>query len=530
MNELNSQTIAVTVFTDRARVTRRATTPLAPGLHTLAFGNLPLALLPDSVRASGRGTARARLLGVNARREHFAETPAEAARDLERQIEDLEAQDAGLAARLGVLDNEEANLAALGGQAEMYARGLALRSRPAEEVIGLLGALTARVQQLETQKLDLNRERRSLGRELDRLRRELKAMQGARPRERWSAEVELECREAGDLDIELTYVVTGAGWHPLYDLRLSDAGLELTYLGQVFQQTGEDWAGASLTLSTALPALSLVIPELDPWFVEPLLPRPAAPKRAMAATAMRAPVSPMQAAPAPALTAAPETMPVREFIETEASQAEVAVSGAAVTYRVGGSVDVPGDGTPRKTTIAVFRLSPALDYVTAPKLADAAYRRAKVTNESPYVLLPGPAQLFEADEYLGATALELTSPGQEFELVLGADERVRVKRELKARDVDKRLVADRRRVRYAYEIEVENLLDAEQTVYVRDHIPVSRHEDIKVKLEFLDPKVIEQSELNLLEWKLTVGKGQKRTIRYEYAVEAPRAMQVRGLE
>ena len=192
-------------------------------------------------------------------------------------------------------------------------------------------------------------------------------------------------------------------------------------------------------------------------------------------------------------------------------------------------MDVPGDGSPRKSTIAVFRLSPDLDYVTAPKLADAAYRRAKVKNDSAYTLLPGGAQLFEGEEYLGATALELTSPGQEFELVLGPDERVRVERDLKAREVDKRFVGDRRRVRYAYEITVENLRESDQSVTVRDHIPVSRHEDIKVKLEFSDPKPSEQSDLNLMEWKLNVGKGQKRTIRYDYSVESPRAMDVRGV-
>jgi uncharacterized protein (TIGR02231 family) len=215
-------------------------------------------------------------------------------------------------------------------------------------------------------------------------------------------------------------------------------------------------------------------------------------------------------------------------VVAEVAQAVVGEAGAAVTYRVGGRTDIPGDGTPRKTTIAVFNLKPKLDYVTAPKLADAAYRRATVTNVSQYMLLPGSAQLFEGEEYLGATALEATSPGQEFELVLGADERVRVKRELKAREVDKRFVGDRRRLKYAYEIEVENLLDGDRTIFVRDHIPVSRHEDIKVKLEFCDPKPTEHTELNLLEWKLVVGKGQKRTIRYECSIESPRAMEIRG--
>ncbi len=325
--ELDSRTVAVTVFPDRARVTRRAKTALTPGLHTVAFRDLPLALVPDSVRAAGRGTAGARLLGVNAHREHFAETPAEAARDLERRIEELEDQDAALVARLSVAETEAANLAALGSQAEMYARGMALRNRPADEIVGIMGRLGSRTQQLASQKLETQRERRTLGRELDRLRRELKAMQGARPRERWRAEVELECSQAGELEVDLTYVLTQAGWRPLYDLRLEEAGLAITYLGQISQTTGEDWNGVSLTLSTALPALSLVIPELDPWYIEPHWPRPPSPKVAMAGGVVRAAVAAPTAAPPPPAKEAP---PVQPYKEAEVGQAEVGAAGAAV--------------------------------------------------------------------------------------------------------------------------------------------------------------------------------------------------------
>ena len=168
--------------------------------------------------------------------------------------------------------------------------------------------------------------------------------------------------------------------------------------------------------------------------------------------------------------------------------------------------------------------------MTAPKLEPVAYRRAEVKNTSEYTLLPGAVQLFEGDEYLGATRLDFVAPGQTFELALGADERLRVARKLAARDVDKAFIlGDRRRIRYAYTIELENLRDAAQVIVVRDQIPVARDEQIKVKLEQADPKPTEQTELNLLDWKLTLDRGAKRTLRYEYSVEHPRAMDIVGI-
>jgi hypothetical protein len=64
----SSHTVEVVVFPDRARVTRRGAIALEAGLHRIEFSDLPLAIQADSLRAAGRGSAAAVLLGVEARR------------------------------------------------------------------------------------------------------------------------------------------------------------------------------------------------------------------------------------------------------------------------------------------------------------------------------------------------------------------------------------------------------------------------------------------------------------------------------
>jgi uncharacterized protein (TIGR02231 family) len=281
----------------------------------------------------------------------------------------------------------------------------------------------------------------------------------------------------------------------------------------------------ALTLSTARPALALVIPELDPWYVGP---RPAPiPIPKMAAPAMAA-GAPMMAAREAGFEARDLSLEEEEAY-LELPSAEVSESGAALTYQIPSRADVPSGGEPRKVTVASFKLRPELDAVTAPRLEPVCYRRAKVKNESPYTLLPGKAQVFENDDYLGSAPLELTAPGQELELALGADERLRVERELLGRDVDKTFLADRRRIRYKYRIEVENLRDTPQTLLVRDQIPVSRHEQVKVKLDAAAPQPSKHTDLNQLEWKLALAARTKQTVQFEFSVEFPRAMEVVGL-
>lgn len=527
MTPIDTTVTAVTIFPDRARVTRTGRVALSPGLQSLLIGQLPLALLPDSLRARGKGTARAKLLGVTSRLEHFYETPAQAALQLEQQIQAASDADADLAARALVADKEQKALDAFVSESEMFARGLALRNRSAEEQGALFDFVSGRGRTLQAELLSISRERRTLTKELDRLKRELGAVQSARPKQRFSAVVELEVSAAGDLDLELTYVATGAGWQPLYDIRSTDGSVEVSYLAQVAQNTGEDWPNVTVTLSTARPSLTLAIPELNPWYVRPRQPiAPPMPMMARAAApqAMLAPA----AASKMALGGAQPAEQAEEDLAVDS--AAVSEAGASLTYTLSASADIPGNNQPRKVTVATLNYKPLITYVTAPKLEQVCYRRAEIRNDSRYSLLPGRAQLFEGDEYLGATALDFVAPGQTFELALGADERLRVERELAARDVDKAfIIGDRRRIRYGYTIALENLRDTAQQVTVRDQIPVARDEQIKVKLEAADPKPSEQSELGQLEWKLTLDRGAKRSIRFDFSVEYPRSLDVVGL-
>ena len=526
ISQLNTAPTAVTVFPDRARVTRTGRTRLDTGPNRLEIGNLPLNLLPESVRAAGRGTANAKLLGVTTTLEHFTETPVERALALEQAIQAGEDTDSGLLSQIGVLEREQQHLDGLAAQGEMFARGLVLRNRTVAELTAIYDFVSERSRSVQAEILTLNQQRREQVKELDRLRRELKALQSSRPRQRHLAVVELEVLAAGELEVELTYVVTGASWEPLYDLRLSETGLELSYLAEVSQNTGEDWPAVSLGLSTARPALALTIPELAPWFVRPRPPVAAPLERAKRAMPLAAPSPAAFAAQA----AAPEGGAEAVVMSMAADEAAVSESGAALTYALSGVVDVPGNGEPRKVNVAVMKLRPDLTYVTAPVREPVCYRRAEVKNESKYSLLPGRAQIFEGEEYLGATALEFVAPGQTFELALGADERLRVEREMTTRDVDKAsLLGDRRRIRYGFAIEVENLRDGPQEVWVRDQMPVARDEQIRVRLETADPKPAEHTELSQLEWRLTVDKGATRTIRFEFTVEHPRQMDVLGL-
>lgn len=532
MTSLTTAITAVTVYPDRARVTRRGALALEAGLHSLEVSELPTQLNPDSLRTSARGTARARLLGVQVQRAYYSETPSEQVHKLEEKIEALQDEMRQMDVQAELVKQGRATLDKLASHTETYATAMAAGETTVEQQMALFDGLRAQAEKLNGELQTLAAARRASERRLQKLTKELEQLRGSRPRERYTASVEVEVLQAGDLGVELTYVVSGAEWRPLYDLRLMEGGedeasLEVGYLGQVTQHTGESWEGVSLTLSTARPALSGSLPELKPWYIMPMPP----PRPLMKAKTTGGMARSM-AAPQPAPMAAMDMVSMEEKVveaEAEEVQAVVESSGAAVTYGIPGAVTVPPDGAPHKVTVARFALPPRLDYICAPKLAEAAYRRAKLTNTSPYTLLPGSANLFIGDEFIGSTPLKLTAPQAEIELFLGVDDRIKVERELKRREVGKQFIGGKRHQSFGYEMRLENLLGTAIRLTVQDQMPVPRHEEIKVKLELIEPKPTQQSELNLLKWELAMEPKAKRVLRFDFSVDSPQEMEVVGL-
>ena len=532
MTAIDSAVLEVVVFPDRARVTRRGLLTLEAGTHQIEFINLPLTLQPESIRAAGRGTAAASLLGVDTRRVYFSETPTVSVKELEQQIEELNNQDKALADQAAAAEVQVAFVKDLSSKSsEQLARGLAFGRAEMSQGETLIVFVHQQLAAATAALRDIAQKRRDLTKQIAKLNNDLATQQSSRPRERFSATVEVEVKRAGDLTLDLTYLVNQAGWGALYDLRLAaEAGghaassVQLSYLGQLTQRTGEDWNEVTLTLSTARPSLTTLQPELKPWYINAYFPPPAAP--APRAQAMLGAAAPMM-----------KSMVVREEqafaaepqAEMAAPVATVSSEGASVTFKLPQTASLPSDGTPHKVTIATLDLKPQFDYIAVPKLAEAVYRRAKITNRSEYLLLPGQANLFVGGDFVGTLPIKRVAPDEEFELALGVDDRVTIKRELKARDVDKKLLGDRRRLRVAYEIEITNLLGSKIDLELHDQFPVSQHEQIKVKLEAADPKPAEQSELNELEWRLAFDPNAKQTIRFDFSIEYPTVLQVTGL-
>jgi uncharacterized protein (TIGR02231 family) len=538
--DLTTTISGVTVYPDRAQVTRSGALRLdAPGEHTLRIGGLPLALLPDSVRASGKGPAGTRILSVEQSHEANPSAPEETIKALQTEIERLEREIALLDERLRSVQERQSWLSTLGDQAaRSLAWGIARGSTKPEDASGLFAYADEQAQYLATSRQEIQTTRDETQRTLDARRRELARVGGSGQPDRVVASVRVETAAAGEIQIELSYLLYGASWRPRYDARVDAAAgrVRLTQQALVSQRTGEDWANVALALSTARPSAAVRLPdEPEPWYLDLYKPAPVPPPmpaarayKAMASeSAGFAAAAPMMAQAMDRLEEAP--------VAAEFAAAEIERAGSAQVFRVAGGVGVPSDGEAHLFGIGEYETPAKMDYVAQPVYSPGAHLRATATNTAGRILLPGELHVFQAgaggDEYVGQTRLELTAENAELPLYLGVDDNLTVKRELVERDTDKGSLLQRgvRKTTFGYRVTLGNRTGAAQHVTLQDVLPVPRNERIKLNTLEMRPQPSERTKLEQLTWELDLAPNEEKKVEWRFVVESPNDADVTNL-
>lgn len=523
--------VAVAVYTNQALVTRRGVIKLDGTEQELIISQLPETIETESVRVNGKGNLAVRLRGVNVERIYTTESVVARISQLNQQIEQLEAQKRQFQAQMDALALQSRFLEGLREKTEeQFSISLARKSISLSETLDLLNFLGSQYTEYAISMEDYKNQQRELDGQLEVLYASLKQIRSPQPTVSFNLKVGIEAVGTGDFDLEVSYVVNRASWKPLYDIRVDskNQSVNLVYLAQIIQNTGEDWTNVNLTLSTAKPGSGTLPPKLQPWYID----IPQAPMsrniRQFADTAMAAKSGNFDVKEDNYTSEIEELE--KEIIEAEVITAEVSQEGNVVTFNLDGSGNIPSDGAPHKITIFQDDYPCNFSYIAMPRLVSFAYLQAKIKNNSQgATLLPGKANIFRDRVFVGVSDLQNTLPGEEFKLNLGIDEGLKIERDLVEREVDKKFIGNISKITYGYRLQISNLLDSEAKLELLEQLPISRNEQIKVRLNRTNPQ-IQPGEMGILKWNLTFAPQDKQEIYYQFTVEYPPQLTVMGLD
>ncbi len=493
--EPNSRLDAVTVYRDRAFVTRHRREALAAGWHALPFEGLPHGIQAEGLSARVI-EGEARIVAVELR---SGVGQVEGSLRIERVRADAEQ---GVAELGAIRDRIEALLA----QRAYLRTALVPQSTTATPSMRQVRAGLAYVGATEERIAEQLREEQDDAGALDDvvrpLLRKLKEPL-ATGREVW---VEVVVEHPGPVEVALRYGVGGAGWSPAYNARLDPltGQVELEVLGVVAQSTAEDWSNASIFLATADPFGRAAVRDLVPWTLG----------RSGGAGVFRA----LQVGAGVTTGIGPVDPPARTRVLETRMDARVEDSGTLV-LAIDGQRTIRGDGSPQRLPVGIQRLESVIALGTVPKVAPTVQRRAIVRVDGSVPLLPGPVSSFVQGDYVGSGQLRAVVPGEGLDLDFGTDERFRVSRQLVERTqtrVGKKIA----RYDFRFRTTVANHGDRDAVVAVADQLP--RSEDVRIAVRALDVSGgTPPGEDGLVQWSLPVPAGGDASVEIAFSVIVP---------
>ena len=538
-----SRISAVTVYTDRATVTRTATVELPAGASTVVFNELPASLFADSLRTDGSAAADVVLGALESKTQNSAELAAPRERELNEKLQTLQDQRALLVADQQALVQKQQFLSTLSQQASLRTREdiASIDLKPAQwkdAADALLTSYGETMRAAAAKTVEL----RTLDNQIEAAESDLNQLQtGARTT--YQVRVPLESKAATRLTISVSYQLPYASWQPIYDARLdtSTGKVTLVQYGEVRQQTGEDWSEAKLVLSTAQPARGTALPPLDPMWVNVLSRQSGEPLREFESLldsaakndqvrSMRAMEAGQSALPTPMASLA--AAPVMK--EASFQAASLNAGGYVSEYTIPGTVSVLADGTAKKVMISTLDVSSELVVKVKPQISATGFLVAvtKLGGETP--LLPGQASLFRDGAFIGSLALPMLRPGEETDLSFGVDDQVVVKqRVLKDETGESGVISkDTTRTRLTVS-ELQNLHRTPVKIAVLQTVPAPRNE--QVKLAMIDDKTSTGYDKEVdhipgqLRWSFELAPQAKREVNLGWVLSWPAGQSLTGL-
>ena len=330
-----------------------------------------------------------------------------------------------------------------------------------------------------------------------------------RPDQKFVAWIELDVivNSESSLTIEIDYVTPNAMWRPVHNARLDGDVLTFTSKAALWQNTGEDWNDVQLIFSTAQSSLGTEPPLLHDDVLNA--------QRKQEETTVEMREVAIQQASVDGGSSAQSTPPGAQ--NTGVDLQGVDDGGDIQNLRAPQRVDIPSDGEANFIDIFEFKALSEVERLLVAELTPYVVLRAVQRNTSKLPVLAGPVELLLQGGPIGWTKTLFVAPGERFELGFGPDESLRAVRDshLKSQDIDPHDKWTHKTT--MIQLFLSNLSTTDQQIVVKERVPVSEIEKVKVFL--LKNKTTEGYVLDddgIVVWNINLPAHTQQTISMEW--------------
>ena len=322
--------------------------------------------------------------------------------------------------------------------------------------------------------------------------------------------VRLNASQPVKTNFDINYFTDNVSWTPFYEIRVDNLNepIQLVYKANVSQNTGIDWKQIKMAFSSGNPRRNNNAPQLNPWWV-------GYQQNIGYGNRLQNKTAGVE------LEVMEDSSPSQDMAVVEENQ-------LTTSFVVNTPYDVYSNQKPQAVQLKQYQLPAKYSYFTAPRLDEAAFLVAKVSDWSKYNLLPGNANLIIDNNFAGSSYINPNSTEDTLTLSLGRDERIITKRERIDEEGSTSFFGTSQKRTYTYEISIRNSRKEAIDIEVKEQYPLSTEKDIEIKLlETSNAKV--NNDKGELSWNLNLKAGETRKVKVSYSVKLPKGKMISGM-
>jgi uncharacterized protein (TIGR02231 family) len=502
--EVSSKIDAITVYPRGAQVERSATKSVTSGRQMFVFTGLASEMDAATINVSANSGITVLSVSNQVGKLKQSAKPKEL-RMLEDSLQTLQFDKTFNQNMLDVYAQEKAmvlnnNKVGWGGNSSDFL---------IEDLEDLSDFYRDRLADIMLKNMQLNQKQEVLQKNINRIAQKVNEANSKLNRATGEILVEAYVPNNATANFELSYMIRSAGWIPSYNINVKevDEPLKVSYNAKVYQNTGVDWKDVSLTLTNANPNLSGNKPEIHPW-------------RLYFVQGQGFDMGYSNKLETDASKPRLQSLAISDSENSVGSTAEYPMNDAVTEFKIKSKHSVPSNGKHQGLAIDEFTIPATYQYYCAPKLDPSAFLIARVTEFEKYDLLPGEANLFFSNTFVGKTYINTSTVADTLDLSLGRDQSIVVKREKIKEFCETKKLSGSTKETLGIEISVKNTKSTKIQLVIEDQVPISTDKEIEVDL--IESKTaLHDKGTGKLRWSKNIMAGQTESMVFKYTIKYP---------
>ncbi len=528
MTIVKSKITTVTVFNDRALITRSANNKLEKGNYSLIFDNLPSKIQENSIQVNGFGNAT--IMNVASKSVNYLKTSKEEIKKLVDKKNKLLDNIEQLTDNISEVDSERTFVQKIAdkltGDTKQTENNVSMLLEP-DKWQHILKYYRQKQSEFNADNRKLKKKLDTNSKELVLIEKELSTLNQNQYKTGYQVEVKIEMQEAGELNLELTYIVFGPKWKPVYDIRVDSQTktVRILYKALITQNSTEKWENTKIILSTAQPQISATQKKLTPIFVDLKSVQPGGVSGMSDKKNRSLSSETIMAEGGMSLGVTDSNLMKRKKVKKKVAIVEG--NKISAVFKIIDSYNITNNNQPNEVTILIKEFNAKLFYSTTPKLEQYAFLKAEIKNNTDYLFLQGVSNIFLDNSFVANSNINLIAPNEKFIITLEVDQNIKVKYLfINKFHKNEGIVNKKTKIHYSYKIIITSNKKQDETIFVQDQIPISNHNDIKVEL--IKPSLsskedkFRKKEHEILKWTFVIKPKETKEIPLHYTIEYPK--------